>query len=204
MLTTADHFIKYQIVARLSRDSNPVTLRYHRHPHINRAMVLLALHLEFPVYRAVRLATHLVESHPTHSLLPLIPSWRGPGRLLAAVNRSNPVPYSLTRNMDELSQAAPKVEHRALDLIVHPTLAKAACPSFMACTFVNVVPKSRRNLTPRMTSGKLKASRRCIPVSMSANQDPGCTSRKSSTAVLIVPTASRTRTKQNATRTPFI
>ena len=160
MPTTADLSTNCQIVARLSRASSRVTLHYLRHLLISHAMALLAHHSAFPAYRAVRLVTPLVGSHPTHSPLPLIPSWQEPGRLRAAASRSSPVPYSPTHSMDELFQAVLKVGHRAPDLIVHPTLAKAACHSFKACTFVNAAPKSRRNLTPRMTSGKLKASRR--------------------------------------------
>jgi hypothetical protein len=160
MFTTADLSINCQSVARLSRASNPVTLPYHQQLPTSHVTVPLALHLVYLVYRAVRLAIHLVEFRPTHSHLQSIPSWQGPGHLRVAVNRSSLVPYSLTHSMDELSQAALRVGHKALELIAHPTPAKAACPSSRACTFVNVAPKSPRNSTPRMTSGKLKASRR--------------------------------------------
>jgi hypothetical protein len=157
MPTTAVLSINCQSVVHLSRASSPVTLHYLQLLHINHVTVPLALPSACQVYRAVRLAIHLVESHPTHSHLRSILSWRELGRLPAAVNRSSQVRYSLTHNMDGLSQAAPKVGHKALELIAHPTPAKAACPSSRACTFVNVVPKSQRNSTPRMTSGKLKA-----------------------------------------------
>lgn len=159
MPTTADLSINCQSVVRLSRASNPVTLHYLRHPPTSHVMVPLALPSVCQVYRAVRLAIHLAGSRPTHSHLQSILSWQGPGRLPAAVNRSSQVPYFLTHSMDEPSQAALKVGHRALELTAHPTPAKAACPSSRACTFVNVAPKSLRSSTPRMTSGKLKASR---------------------------------------------
>ena len=159
--TTADLFINCQSVVRLLRASSPVTLRYLQHLPTSHVMVPLALLSVSQAYRAVRLAIHLAESHPTRSHLQLIPSWQGLGHLQAAVNRSSQVPYFLIRSTDGLSQAALKVGRlKALELIAHPIPAKAASPSSKACTFVNVAPKSPRSSIPKMTSGKLKASRR--------------------------------------------
>lgn len=184
MLTTAVLSINCQSVARLSRASSPATRHYLQQRPTNHVTVLSDLPSVCQVYRAVRLAIHLVGFHPTHFHLQSILSWQGPGHLQAAVNRLSQVLSYLTHSMDALSQAALKVGHRAPEPIAHPTPVKAACHSSRACTFVNVAPKSPRNSTPRMTSG--------------------CTSPKNSTVVLIAPTASKTRTKQNATRTPSI
>jgi hypothetical protein len=157
MPTTAVLSINCQSVVHLSRASSPVTLHYLQLLHTNHVMVPSALPSACQVYRAVRLAIHPAESHLTHSHLQSTPSWQGPGRLQAVVNRSSQVPYSLIHSTDGLSRAALKVGHKALELIAHPTPARAACPSSRACTFVNVAPKSPKSSTPRMTSGKLKA-----------------------------------------------
>ena len=153
-------FITCQTVAHPLRASNPATHHYLRHLRISLVTGPLGHLLAFPACRAVRLVTHQVESHQVLYLLQLIPNWREPERLLAVANRSDPAQSSRTRNMDELCQAALKAGHRAPVLKVPLILARTACPSFKACTFANVAPKSLRNSIRRMTSGKLKASRR--------------------------------------------